>query len=493
MDFVTLSIPESLYLYMGLAVQAIVRASTLWKVPGSMVLLWAIVLLWRAPGRAGGYKSVLGYVGTSLILLIAFWPEAVPYGRLTTSSTAATQVASYAASQDEGAEVVTAEDTAQVPEAFHQPAPIPVGTRLLLRIVTELPLGLGRAINTHAHRTFAHLMPMSWFLEVKLPAQMQAAVADFTHGCYLPTLLETLNGQPGLTAEDLLPFGSAPLRTALAARSVTPGAHTGITWLSGPNAGNVTPCDVYLAALEFQAQTWLAELKSPKGTPYLELFAQELGMAPQAQGAMLLYREMLHAVGPGVPAPSLAAQYAKLQSVGVLGNALGGAAQGAAVGGWAGAGWGLLTGGVNGLLGNFQQSLEGLSWLVRVAMVLTWYFPYLLGIANLVLIGLFPIVLLWALIPGTQFQPLAQYWVALLFTSSAPLWFALIDQVTTLGSTQPPAVDGLMGTAWQAFVASGLWGASLTALGLLLVPVIVGLLYFAAFRAVGSLWKGGVA
>ncbi|HSX77546.1 MAG TPA: hypothetical protein VLQ80_03090, partial [Candidatus Saccharimonadia bacterium] len=77
-----------------------------------------MVLLWRAYGRPGGYKAVLGYVGTSLMLLIAFWPEAVPYGRLTTSITEATQVASYAASQDEGAEVVTAADTAQVPDAL---------------------------------------------------------------------------------------------------------------------------------------------------------------------------------------------------------------------------------------------------------------------------------------------------------------------------------------------------------------------------------------
>jgi hypothetical protein len=87
---------------------------------------------------------------------------------------------------------------------------------------------------------------------------------------------------------------------------------------------------------------------------------------------------------------------------------------------------------------------------------------------------------------------LAHYFMALLFTSSAPLWLALVDQAARLGAQQPPAVEGAMGAVWSVFITTGLWSASLTALGLLLIPLVLAILYFAAFRAIGHLWRGGV-
>ena len=51
--------------------------------------------------------------------------------------------------------------------------------------------------------------------------------------------------------------------------------------------------------------------------------------------------------------------------------------------------------------------------------------------------------MLWALMPGTQFQPLAHYFVALLFTSSMPLWWALVDQAHKVaGATAPQQTEG---------------------------------------------------
>jgi hypothetical protein len=358
--------------------------------------------------------------------------------------------------------------------------------------MTETPLALARVINSQAHRTFASLMPMAWFLDVQLPADQIAAIGDWTQGCYLPTLLAMMQGQSGRTIDDLLPFGGTPLRQQLAQHSVVPSAQNGITWIRGPSPNNMTPCDVYLSALEFQAQTWLSELKSPKGTPYLDLFQQELGLDPPTQAALLLYREMLKAAGPGAPAPSLAAQYATLRGLNTVGSILEGAGVGATAGGVAGAGWGAIAGLIRGGIGEIQRSLDGLSWLVRTAMLLTWYGPYIVGLINLVLIGLFPFVMLWALIPRTQFEPLAHYFVALLFTSSTPLWWALVDQAARLASQVPPTSNGTMSAAWRTFIASGLWSASLTALGILLVPIVTGLLYFAAFRAVGQLWRSGL-
>jgi len=480
---------------MGLAIQALVRSSPLRIAPRVLVLVWTLVLLWRAQGRPGGYRAVVGYVGTCLVLCILFWPEAVSFGRGIGRTTDATQVASYAASQDPGAEVITAQDTGQVPDTLRNPTLVAPGFRLLLRPITETPLALARTINSQVHRTFASLMPMQWLLGIDLTADVTSAVADWVHSCYLPVQTGTMEGQEGRTIDELLPWGDTPMRRGLATREVVPGAQTGITWLRGPNTGNTVRCDTYLDAVEFRTQAWLFELKSPRGTPLLEVFQQELGLDAQQQARFLVYREMLRAAGPAVPAPSLAGQYAKLRGLSVGGSALEGGATGSitgAVGGWIGAGIGALTGTIRGVSGEFQRVVEGLTWLVRVAVVLTWYGPYIIGIINLVLLGLFPVVLLWALIPGTQFEPVAHYFVALLFTSSAPLWWALVDQAAKIAGSQIPQ----LGTGWDAAIAgwmiSGLWVASITALGMLLIPVITGLLFFAAFRGLGALWRGGL-
>jgi hypothetical protein len=110
------------------------------------------------------------------------------------------------------------------------------------------------------------------------------------------------------------------------------------------------------------------------------------------------------------------------------------------------------------------------------------------------MLGLFPFVMLWALIPGAQFEPLAHYFAALLFTSSVPLWWALVDQGARLAAMQTPQIGaaGSVLAEITSWMASGLWVASVTALGILVIPVIVGCMFFAAFRVVGSLWRGGL-
>jgi hypothetical protein len=495
MDFLALSLPEAAYLYMGLAIQAFVRQSSLRVLPGTMVLLWTLVLLWRAHRRPGGYQAVLGYGLTCLVLLILFWPEAVVFGRLVGRTTDASKVASYAATQDEGAEVITAEDTGQVPDTLRDPTLLAPGFRILLRAITETPLALAKTINSTAHRTFATLMPMQWLLGVELTSEVTSAMADWVHSCYLPAQTRLMQRQEGRTLEDLLPWDNSLLRKELSAWEVTPGAQTGIAWLRGPNNRTTVPCDVYLDAVEFRTQAWLFELKSPRGTPLLEVFQQELGLDALMQARFLVYREMLKAAGPAVPAPSLTAQYGLLRGLSAGAGALGAGAERGVLDKllkigtfWKGAGIGAAAGSIAELANEVQRAIDSLSWLVGLAVFLTWWGPYLVGLVNLVLIGLFPFVVLWALVPGTQFQPLAHYFVALLFTSSMPLWWALVDVASRLVATQAPAahipVIGMFtGYAWSTMV---------TTLGILLIPVVTGILLFSVFRAVGGLWRGAV-
>ena len=61
-----------------------------------------------------------------------------------------------------------------------------------------------------------------------------------------------------------------------------------------------------------------------------------------------------------------------------------------------------------------------------------------------------------------------------------PLWWALIDVAARLVA---PDAHFLVAFSWRTIV---------TVLGILLVPVVTAILMFSVFRAVGSLWRGGL-
>ena len=222
---------------------------------------------------------------------------------------------------------------------------------------------------------------MQWLLGVGLTTEVTAAIADWVHNCYLPVQTGTMEGREGRTIEELLPWGNTPLRRGLATREVVPGAQTGYFLAPWHRADDHGRCDIYLDAVEARTQGWLYELKSPRGTPLGEVFQEELGLDAQQQARFLVYREMLRAAGPAVPAPSLTGQYAGLRGLGALGAA--GVAQGTAAGSaswlkglftWKGTGVAAATGAIRGLGAEFQRTIDSLSWLVGLARL-----PHLVG------------------------------------------------------------------------------------------------------------------
>src|SRR5947199_148292 len=59
------------------------------------------------------------------------------------------------------------------------------------------------------------------------------------------------------------------------------------------------------------------------------------------------------------------------------------------------------------------------------------------------------------------------------------------------GATAPPPTAGYT-AAVTTTLAAFAWSTVVTVLGILLVPIITGILLFSVFRAVGSLWRGAV-
>lgn len=480
--FAVLSLPEASFAWMGIAVQALVRLSPLRHGVALVILLWTLVLLYRALTSAHPMAALwrpLGYLFTCLIFCLLFWPEIMLF-RGGTRVVLPSEIVSYAASQDSTAEVHSADDTGMVPETLREPVVLSAGFRVLLPIATGWTLQLARAINSRTHRTFDVFLPLQWLLGMDLTAGGTTAIQDWTHACYLPTLTALHTGSAIQSNEDTQPWGDSAMRRALAARSVTPGGQTGITTTIAPNSSEL-PCDVYLDAVLADTIAWLRERKSPAGTSLLQVFEEDLGLEPLAQARTIVRREIDRAAGPEIPAPSLAGTYGGLRLAGVLGQTVGGtmnvltgmkAATAAALGGG------------KALANEWQHLIDGLSWVVGAAVFLTWWAPYILGIANLVLLGMFSVFFLfWCLIPGQQFAPMLSYFAALWFTCSAPLWWALVDLSSRLAmALAPQSSDLVLGVGNGAM--GYIWGAIITVFGLLVIMYILARLLFGTLRSI---------
>jgi hypothetical protein len=502
MEFFALSLPEAAYFYTGLAAQSLTR-NAFSVLPRVLVALHLVRLFGRMPGRweRGHLWHIVVYMLISIGLMILFWPETVIFssGRETI---APEDVRSFAAVQDPGSTNVTsAADTGLVPPALQRLVFIPQGTGMVLSVLTETPLALARLINSQAHRPFSALVPMQWLWTQKLSAEARAAVRDFVSNCYLPAKIrlfeETSPGVP-LTFQALLPWGGTPLVGVLAQIQVTPGGQGGLPALVRRALGRVgileqISCDAYAALVEQNVITWLNAQQTARGTPLATVFAQELQMPPETAARFLIYREMLRAAGPEIPAPSLTGTYLLLRATGLLGQIGIGSAAGAAEGGLrgletvgpagakAGALFGAIEGAASGLgrgLSNeLQQIIDGVSGLLRPALFLIWWGPYVFGIINLVLLMLFPMVLLWTLTPGQQFRPLITYFTLLFVTTSTPLWWALVDIAARLA--------GNLGDSF--FVSPGQWLHDVAAQ---LVVTVVGMVAVLVAIAVMVMWTG---
>jgi hypothetical protein len=396
--------------------------------------------------------------------------------------------------------VVTAEDTGDVPTALANIGTESPGFRLLLPWITGMPLAVARAINSQAHQPFSTVVPMQWLLGTTLTADVTRALADWVEGCYKPSLAADQEFKEAITAEQLLPWGDTPVARALATRDTVPGAQTGkgyfrtgeqsrplgTMFLSNPGSPSTVRCDVYLAAVELEVQRWLYETKSPAGTPLSQVFDEDLHLDTTTQGRFVVYREMLRAMGGPVPAPSLSGAYAGLTAGNAVLGALGGLVRspGTALSG-------ALRGTGEALLSPFQRGVDGLLWVVSLAAWLIYWAPYLLGYLLLVLVGFFPIAFLWALWPGNQFRPLITYFLALLWACSSPLWFAIIDLTARSAASQAPQTQDVIFQVlnWAPAQVSSV---VVTVVGIFLVPLVMGSLFFVSLRGIGSLWRGGV-
>jgi hypothetical protein len=500
MTYWMLSLPEAVCLYLGLAIQTLLRQAVLPLAPLVLTTWGIFIALKQDAGTAQPYQRAVTHFMLSLALTVFFWPDVLSWGRSGIVPLTTADVGSYAASQDPEATIVAVAQTEEVPAELDRALVPPVFDYLLTKM-TDTMLGLARMISSEAHRPFHSLLPMQWLLGFSLTADISADLNDWLEGCYRPSMLQDREFENAVTSAQLLPWGNTPVAQALATREMVPGSQVSrgyfrqtnsqvqSQFLSNPGSATAVRCDIYLRAVEMDVQRQLFTTPSPAGTPLSEIFEEELGLNVEEQGRFLIYQGMLRMMQSPTPAPSLIGSYAGASAVA---GASGGIIQGAigARGGLVGALVGLLTGTGSALGHQYQQTVQAMVFWVGVAAWLLYWMPFILGAILLVLVGFFPIVLCWSYAsPGRALQPLIYYFLFLLWVLSSPVWYALIGLLSRAGvSLAPQAQDALLSALnWAPQQA---YSVAATIIGLAIVPTVLSIVIFVAFlRSMGSLLR----
>ena len=150
-EYQTLTLVESAYLYSGLAMQSVLRLSSLRQLPQIIIASSVVWLVYKrmTTAQPQPLAGVVAYVVSCTIIVVLFWPEAAPrfFTPLTTRVFPGA-VTSYVAQRN----VMTVDNAGAsglVPASLVTAggAPVPRFFDLLLRVATTVPLELGRHID----------------------------------------------------------------------------------------------------------------------------------------------------------------------------------------------------------------------------------------------------------------------------------------------------------------------------------------------------------
>ena len=477
----TLSLAEAAYLYSGVAMQAILRASSLRHLPQVIMICCTIWLVYRrvTVSHPQPLMSVVAYLLSCGIILVLFWPEAAPrFFGVTLTRVFPGAVTSYVAEKNTMG-VDDAGASGLVPASLQTAggAPVPRLTDLLIKVATSVPLTLGESIDSAGTaRPFERIPVMRELMEQEIPPHLSAGVPDFVRRCYQPASVQAAQ-DPDLTFDDVVPW-STLMSTVLGRMTIS--TEVGFfqkikNFFTGTPPPTVT-CSGFYQALETGVQNFLAGESTQQGSSKQQVYQTALGMTAQSQARFFMQREIEKELGDGA-AINMPRQIVHLRrsvdaasfAAGVLGN-------------FDATAWGKST------TGEMQKLYERMSRYLGLGSFLVNWAAYIVGIAMFAIVGLFPVVLLWSLFPGQHFKPIVNYFLLLIFVCSTPLWWAMINVVGEL------VFEHYKPTGMWALVIPG-WGAAavaevvVTIIGIIVVPIVQATLLFGSWRAIGGIWS----
>lgn len=510
----TLTLIEAAYLQIGLDIQHLLRNnSSLINLPPAITIAGTLYLMLKRVTSANPepFIGVGMYFVTTMFITVIFWPEAIGgiVGTGTSVRVNPTQIRSSIAAADPNASspdhAVTADD-ANIRNFIGFSATggtrVPVFFDTVLRAAIQTPMVLGRTINANLNRPHDRATGFQQLLNYKMPSPPSGIpLSEFMTNCYgqaLAIYQQTPQYQGSTFAwTDTLPW-QAPLEDYLddvPAYRVPqmrrrPGSYRAATvewdgWPPGTKDYTMKCDSLYTNAIEGELIRQLQTRQTPRGQSIGQAIQDSAGMPIQDQARFLIYREMRRHL------PALVESRNKdriLNKAAVL-FGIKAATDAVSKGGIAG----FFTGLASALTGGVSMSIDAVLAFMKPAIALLMFMPYITGMLSATVLGLFPVVVLWSLFPGQHFKPIINYFLVLLFTQSAPLWYAISDALADAAFNQFGGSVG--GSFWNA-VGLQTWlqgqsaGTLVAVLATFLVPAAEAILLFGTWRAVSGALKG---
>ena len=481
-EYQTLTLVESAYLYSGLALQSILRLSSLRQLPQIIIACSIVWLVYRrmTTAQPQPLAGVVAYVVSCSVILVLFWPEAAPkfFTPLTTRVFPGA-VTSYVA-QRNFMTVDNAGASRLVPASLVTAggAPVPRFFDLLLRVATTVPLRLAERIDPGGlERPFQRIPALDELMNQDVPDSLTSLMPDFANLCYKPAAMRAVQN-PGLTVEDLVPW-STGMGTILSGINIS--TESGIIatakkYLPSLFGGTtVTDCKALYDGMQASVSTFLGGEATQQSSNKQQQYLDVLGMTAQSQAQFFVHRELQKHLTPAVNDPNRVVNYRR--AVDAASFVTG------AVGGFDLTAWGKST------AGQVEKQLDRISRFLGTASFLVHWAPYIVGFGIFTTLSFFPIVLIWSLFPGQHFKPLVNYFLLLVFMCSTPLWWAMVNVGANLAHN-----NFSPGVAWFAAIPG--WGAAnqayviVSVVGIVMVPIIQAILLFGTWRAIGGIWHG---
>ena len=488
----TYSHVESGFLYWGLGLQAIIRASSFRHMPYAIITFCTIWLLYRRTYAAmpQPLSSVFVYLIHCALILVLFWPESIYrfFGGVTALpglvvSVSEGSVFSYVArtsgAADDDASTMRLAGVNLTPSG----APVPRALDLLLQMATETPRRLGERINADMDRPLSYIGAMEALLTQPMTSDASRyALTEYTDQCYKDAVADMTNDATitsETTWQERLPW--SPEMAPYMAREVRLGPAGGVSdTLLGLNG--VVTCNGIYQALERAVRRDLAGEPTGGGSNMQAMYMTELGIPALDTARFVISQELHKEMEKFVEPPNLTAEF-------VVATGTKGAVKGAVQGkGILGKLWGGLTGAATE---GVEQAATGAVNFMRPALFLIWWMPYITGLLSAVVLAFFPLVVLWALFPGQHVRPLMNYVLMLFFVHSTPLWWSIADAAGGMaaGIGTPHAAGAIFASVGELFRGMGA-GVVVGVLAILLVPAIQAVVMFGTWRAIGSIWRG---
>ena len=467
-DYEMLTLAEAAYLHSGLAMQAMLRNSTLKTLPAVIMICCTMWLIYRrvTSPRPQPIAGIIAYWVSCGLILILFWPEAAPRFTFAGSITKIVKsdgTVSWVARQGL-VPVVNARDSGLVPDRLRGDAVVPLALDLILGAVTEMPLLLARGFHPdNMERPFSRVPVLQEFVEdveSAPPPSLVKDVGDFSWLCYEQAITNLMAADSERTREEVMPWSPVMARAL------------GEIRLQTSAMGHADCQAFYQQELERKTIRHLRGQQTAQGSNKARVVRENLDIGARDQARMFIMRELerqvLEVQRPNRVTAAKRALEALSSSIGVVSNFQ-------------------VTAPLKSTGTELQKHIDRMARFLGIGSFLVYWGPYIVGIAMFVTLAFFPVVLLWSLFPGQHFKPLVNYFLVLIFVCSTPLWWGMVDAAAEVAYAQHPT------GGW--FDAPARWGVAytsymvVTVIGIVMVPVMQATLLFGTWRAIGGMWS----